>query len=136
LSDSKEFREAWRKDLNIAFKGKSKAENDKLNEKLWYFSPTRFGSFFDLDDNKLHDIILEDGIDDKEIDYGDQARMEIFAQLFAYAMGTCENKKDKQLILNIYKNSYEIVKEYVKEYLGINNEVAQILKKPNLDFNA
>jgi hypothetical protein len=136
LSDSEEFREAWRKDLNIAFQGKSKTENDKLCEKLWYFSPTRFGSVYDFDDKKLHDIVLEDGIDDKEIDYGDQAREEIFAQLFAYAMGTCENRKDKRLILNTYKNAYEIVKKYISEYLGTNSDEAYIPQMSNLDFNA
>lgn len=127
LSDSEEFAKAWQKDLNIAFKGKSKDENEQLLDELDYYSPM----FFDSDDCKK--ITVEDGIDDSEILLGDKARKEIFAQLFSYAMGTGYTEPDKHLIVNTYKYSYEVVKKYINEYLGTNTTGHYIPRNKTLD---
>lgn len=114
LSDSEKFKQAWKEDVENTFKGKYDvfALNTKIQ--LGYFSPTH--SY----DNKLSKIKTEDGINDKELLLADRAREEIFAQLFAYAMGEFGDKKEYELIIKTYPKCYETVKEYIGEYLGIN----------------
>ena len=116
LSDSEDFIEAWRMDVENEFQGKSKSEILRKTLKLGYFSP-----------NNIHNdhitnirIKLEDGIDDGEIILADRAREEVFAQLFAYAMGEGNNKKEKELIITTYPKCYNVVKKYINEFLGIN----------------
>lgn len=115
LSDSEEFETAWRKDLQKAFKGKPKKENEELLKKLDYYSPKYF-------DEGFLRITLEDGIDEDEMILGDDARQEIFAQLFSYAMGSCDDEAKKHLLVNTYANTYEVVKNLINNYLGTNLE--------------
>ena len=121
LSDSEEFKEAWKRDLHIAFKGKSNNENEILLDQLGYFSPKYFDES-SHDDEESNEIILEDGINEEEMEIGGKARSEIFAQLFAYANGSCDDESSKHLIVNTYKHSYEVVKKYINEYLGTNTK--------------
>lgn len=123
LSDSDKFNDAWRKDVELAFKGHSVKSNNKLIDKLGYYSPVNF----DDCDNPL--IRLDDGIDDEEIEYADRARQEVFAQLFAYAMGAEDKKSKKNLIVNTYKNSYKVVEQYINEYLGTNTQKQNMIRK-------
>jgi len=123
LSDSKEFKEAWRKDVNNAFKGKSRWKTSITDSNLGYFSP--IFEFSQIDKNKIDhskEITLNDGIDDKELDCADLPRDEIFSQLFAFAMGACGNERYKHYLVNTYKYSYEVVKKYINEYLGTNTK--------------
>lgn len=127
LSDSDEFKEAWKKDVQIAFKGQSRRHNNKLMDKLYYFSP----KIFDGSDESA--IILEDGINDAEMDLSDKTRQEVFAQLFAYAMGADCKGFDKHLIINTYKHSYEVVKNFINEYLGTNEKGHYVPRNKNVD---
>ena len=118
LSDSEEYKQAWKNDVERAFKGYFSFENKAKTEKLGYFSPT---ASYDGDD-KGKDITLRDGIDDKELELADRAREEVFAQLFAYALGADGKNHDKELILETYKESYEVVKKDVEEKLCLSVE--------------
>ena len=101
LSDSEEFKSAWKQDV------------ERLNN----------GSFLDKVFNKLpfeytpYDIDISDGVTDEEVEEADSARSEIFAQLFSYAMGEDDGNKD--VITKKYKNSYRMVQSYIEKYLGI-----------------
>ena len=114
LSDSDEYKEAWRSDVEREFKGKSKTKNNIKLDRLAYFAPT-------LKNENMYktDIILNDGINEDELQQADRAREEVFAQLFAYALGGSADRSDKRLITETYKNSYEVVKKYITEYLAI-----------------
>ena len=118
LSDSDAFKEAWKKDMETAFKGKSRNDIEKECAKLRYYSPLinhkQYSSKFE---NK--ELILEDGISDEELAVADRVREEIFAELFCYAMGGGSKRRQKKLVIKTYPNSYEVVKNYVNEYLGI-----------------
>ena len=114
LSDSEEYKEAWRSDVEREFKGKLTGYNNIKVNNLAYFSPK-------LKNENMYkkDIILEDGINDKELQQADKAREEVFAQLFAYALGANADSYEKYLITKTYGNSYKVVKQYITEYLGI-----------------
>lgn len=118
LSDSDEYKQAWKKDVEKAFKGYFPFENREKSDNLGYFSPK---AVYDGDDNGKK-ITLGDGIDDEELDFADRAREEVFAQLVAYALGADGKNHNKELILETYKESYEVVKKYVEEKLSITAE--------------
>lgn len=101
LSDSKIFKEAWKKD----------AEN--LGKDTWsnFFFKKRHIDYY------IWDINITDGVTDKEIEDAEYHRAEIFAQLFSYALG--EDDGQKKDIIKKFENCYKIVKRYIKEYLGI-----------------
>ena len=118
LSDSEEFKQAWKKDVEKAFKGYFLFENREKSRKLGYFSPTA-----DYDGNDSgKKIELFDGIDDRELELADRAREEVFAQLVAYGLGADGKNYNKELILETYKESYEVVKKYIEEKLSITVE--------------
>ena len=114
LSDSDVFKEAWKNDVEKEFKSKSKTKIFNKTVRLGYYSPD---NTFNRD--KKNRIKLEDGIDEQEIVLSDRAREEIFAQLFAYALGAEYNSKEKETIINTYPECYQIVKNYINECLGI-----------------
>ena len=118
LSDSEEFQQAWKNDVERAFKGYFSFENKAKTEKLGYFSPT---ASYDGDD-KGKDITLQDGIDDRELELADRAREEVFAQLFAYALGADGKNHNKELILETYKESYKVVQNFIEKLLYDKNK--------------
>lgn len=119
LSDSEDFKEAWQKDVETSFKGKSEAEITDKCTKLEYYSPLY--NHGELNPNKQINLKLDDGIDDKEVADADKARQELYAQLFAYAMGSNDDSKKEMnaAVMNTYPNSYEIVKKHLYKYFGI-----------------
>lgn len=107
LSDSEEFKKAWRDDLEIlAQRGDCKV----LQDNLGYFSPEFF----------TNEIDITDGIDDKELNSSDKERSEVFAQAFAYALGSDSELFNKDLFKTVYKKSINLVKKYITKNLGIN----------------
>lgn len=98
LSDSEEFKQAWKKDVEIM--------NKKDFSKLGEFSPEY---------SNEKDINFDDGLSKEEIEYADVARNEEFAQLFAYAMGADDDKKN--LITTCYKNCYKVIQKYINKFL-------------------
>lgn len=117
LSDTNDFKEAWKTDIEKAFKGKSERYIKSVNKKLGEFA-LDFEFDFGTIDGKL--VNAADGINEEEIELSDRNREEVFAQLFAYALGT--EYPDKRDVLNVYQNTYKIVKKYIREYLGIDCE--------------
>ncbi|MCQ2740310.1 MAG: hypothetical protein MJ237_08840 [bacterium] len=113
LSDSKEFIEAWKKDVEAL--GKSRYMIG-LIQKLGYFSPYHFVNF---DNNNKNDIDITDGLSQKEINETDRERQEEFAQLFCYALGGELSGYDKKIITETYANTYKVVKNYIKQFWGI-----------------
>lgn len=101
LSDSKEFKKAWKKDA------------EKLGNNTW----SNFWFKHRNIDYYIWDVDITDGVTDDEVEEADFHRSEIFAQLFSYAMG--ENDGQKEKIIEKFSNSYKIVKKYINEYLGI-----------------
>ena len=69
----------------------------------------------------VSEIDIFDGVDNDEVEKADRERSEIFAQLFAYALGgnpsVCD---DKDSILYAYENTFKVVKSFISKYLGIN----------------
>ena len=101
LSDTPEFKTEWKKDI----------ENySKLSfiDKIFNGIPFEYTPY---------EIDITDGISDEEVEKSDNARSEIFAQLFSYAIG--EDDGEKKDITNIYKNSYNLIKTYISNFLGI-----------------
>lgn len=119
MSDSNEFKTAWKKDIEVAYLGHSRIKQWFLTRRLGYFSPS---SFQTIKDGCRITINPRDGIDDKELNYSYKARDEIFAELFSCAMGTHTDNKKTKLIINTYKHSYEVVKNLINEYLGTNTK--------------
>ena len=103
LSDNRDFKDAWKKDVENLGKDKKKLEKFKTGGITSYYFPTG--------------IDITDGINEKEIEDSDKARSEIFAQLFGYAFG--KDDGHKQEILDTYPNTYKVVKKYIHKYLGV-----------------
>lgn len=101
LSDTKDFKAAWKKDVS-EFGGRS------LWQKLFNTFPFEYTPY---------EIDITDGVTDEEVEQSDNTRSEIFAQLFSYALG--EDDGNKKVITEKYKNTYKLVKEYIGKFLGI-----------------
>ncbi len=103
LSDSKEFKQAWLKDATALGKDKNKYYEFKMDKIRRYYA--------------IEDIDITDEITKQEIENADKSRSEIFAQLFAYALGKDDGRKKE--IIKAYPNTYNVVKAYIKKYLNI-----------------
>lgn len=103
LSDSKEFKQAWLKDATVLGKNKNKYNEFKNDNIRRYYA--------------IEDINITDGITLQEIEDADKSRSEIFAQLFAYALGRDDGHKDE--IIKAYPNTYKIVQNYINKYLNL-----------------
>ena len=72
----------------------------------------------DLDDGYFIGEFFNKGFDIKpnkdDVQKADYTRGEVFAQLFAYAMGTDDGKKDKYL--QLFPNTYKVVKNYIAKH--------------------
>lgn len=72
----------------------------------------------DLDDGYFVGEFFNRGLDIKpnkdDVQKADYTRGEVFAQLFAYAMGTDDGKKDK--FLELFPNTYKVVKNYIEQH--------------------
>lgn len=101
LSDSKEFKTAWKKDAQNL--GKSNLSN--------YLFKHRHLDYY------VWDVNIEDGVTDEEVEEADESRSEIFAQLFSYALGQDDGQKDA--ITEKYPNCYKQVKSYIEQHFGI-----------------
>ena len=101
LSDSSEFKKAWKQDAQNL--GKRSLSN-------FLFKKCHI-------DYYVFDVDITDGVTDDEVEEADSHRSEIFAQLFSYAMG--EDDGQKKAIVEKYSNCYRMVKLYIKKYLGI-----------------
>lgn len=103
LSDSKSFKEVFKKDLEAMQNGGIKS---------WLFrnySAPEYGTL---------EIDISDGVTNEEVDSADNSRCEVFAQLFSYAMKEDDGNKDS--ITKNYPKSYQMVKLYIRKHLGIN----------------
>lgn len=99
-SDKKEFKEALKKDLqslNLDF---------RIRNNYGYL----IGEFYNSGLDVIPNI--------KDIEAADASRMEIFAQLFSYAMGTDDGNKDD--FIKLFLNTYNIVNKYIKTATDIN----------------
>ncbi|MBR1461238.1 hypothetical protein IJ596_06375, partial [bacterium] len=103
LSDSKEFKQAWLKDAIALGKDRNKYNEFKKDSIRRYYA--------------IEDINITDGITSQEVENADKSRSEIFAQLFAYALGKDDGHKNE--IIKVYPNSYKAVKNYIKKYLNL-----------------
>ena len=83
LSDSEEFKKAWRADIETTFKGKDEKEISGICSRLLYYSPLYKNP--EMNPNKQVNIKLEDGIDDKELADADKVREEISPGSFSLA---------------------------------------------------
>ena len=111
LSDTDLFKNAWKKDVELL--GKNIDSEDFEN--LGYFIPNAFS-----------EIDITDGVSDEECTEADKDREEIFSQLTAYAFGSkTTTYHDKDLIIKSYSESFKVVKEYVRKFLGINCDTEQ-----------
>lgn len=115
LSDSEEYKNAWKSDMENVFKGRTSARCEYVLDDLGYFAPDFQGG---NSENK-NTIILKDGISEEELELADRSREEVFAQLFACAVGAKVDPYERALITKIYKNTYKVVKKYIAEYLGV-----------------
>jgi len=102
LSDTKEFKAAWQSDVSEL------AKNPDTLYYLDYYSPFKESL-----------INIFDGVDENEVKQAKKERKEIFAQLFAYSVGAGSNDKRADFIKKAYSKTYEVVKSFVKKYLGI-----------------
>ena len=68
------------------------------------------------------EIDITDGVTDKEVEEADSARSEIFAQLFGYAFGKDDGYKKE--IIETYPNTFKVVKNYIRKYLGVDCDTA------------
>ena len=107
LSDNQDFKDAWKKDVENLGKDKTKYEKFKNSWLLSYYTPT--------------EIDITDGVSDKEIEDADNYRSEVFAQLFGYAFGKDDGYKKE--LLETFPNTYKIVKNYIKKYLGVDCDI-------------
>jgi len=104
LSDSTEYKQAWLKDASALGKDKNKYKEFKRDDIRKYYA--------------IEDIDITDGITSQEVEKADKSRSEIFAQLFAYALGRDDGHKDE--IIRVYPNTYKFVKAHIKKLLNIN----------------
>ena len=95
-SDSAEFKEA------ILF--------DLQNMQFEKFS-SLYETYFIAD---FYERGIEDNINIDDVQAGDYSRGEVFAQLFAYAMGTDDGCKEK--FLKNFQNSYKVVLNYIQKH--------------------
>jgi len=102
LSDSDEFKQAWLKDATALGKDKNKYNEFKKDNIRRYYA--------------IEDINITDGITSQEVEDADKSRSEIFAQLFAYALGKDDGHKDE--IIKVYPNTFKIVRNYINKYLN------------------
>ena len=77
-----------------------KSGNGKLADNIEYF---------------VQGINFKKEIDSNIVDLHSGARSEVFASLFSYAIG--EDDGDKNTLTKNFKNSFEVVKNYLKEYV-------------------
>lgn len=103
LSDSKAFKEVFKKDLEAM-------QNNGI--KSWWFRNQTAPEYGTLE------IDISDGVTNEEVDNADNSRCEIFAQLFSYAMK--EDDGYKEAITKNYPKSYQLVKLYIRKHLNIN----------------
>lgn len=105
LRNTKEFKEAWREDVN-----KIGQLSEIEQENLGYLKP-----------NLQSEIDISDGVDDKELELAEVERGEAFAQLFSYALSPGKNIHyyDKESILKAYPKTMQVVKSYITEFFGI-----------------
>ena len=108
LSDNPDFKAAWKKDVEALGKDTKKYEKFKLGWIVSCYTPTR--------------INITDGVTDAEIEEADSDRSEIFAQLFGYAFGKDDGHKKE--IVETYPNTFKVVKDYIKKYLGVDCDIA------------
>lgn len=101
LSDTKEFKSAWKKDAE-------NLDDSSFLNKLFNKLPFEYTPY---------EIDISDSVTEEEVEQSDNARSEIFAQLFSYAMGEDDGNKD--VITEKYPNTYKLVKAYIKKFLGI-----------------
>lgn len=94
-SDKNDFKTAVLNDLQ-------KINLKKLDLDDGYFIGEFFNKGFDIKPNK------------DDVQKADYTRGEVFAQLFAYAMGTDDGKKDKYL--QLFPNTYKVVKNYIAKH--------------------
>lgn len=94
-SDKNDFKTAVLNDLQ-------KINPKKLDLDDGYFIGEFFNKGFDIKPNK------------DDVQKADYTRGEVFAQLFAYAMGTDDGKKDKYL--QLFPNTYKVVKNYIAKH--------------------
>lgn len=96
FSDKKDFKKAIEKDL-------SQLElTSSITNNYGYL----LGEFY----NRGLDIIPNS----EDVENADASRMEIFAQLFSYAMGTDDGNKEK--FIKMFPNAYKIVNQYIKQH--------------------
>ncbi len=100
LSDSEEFKLAWKKDLEAYYANVGFLER---------YSFKNYYSAFDID--------ITDGINSEEMEKADTLRSEDFAELFGFAFGKDNGNKDR--MLKILPRTYSIVKNYIKKHLGV-----------------
>lgn len=101
LSDKPEFQQALQKDLvHIAKLRKNKSSHLACN--LNYYTQG-------IDFNKP--------ITKQAVDLADYARSEVYANLFAYAMG--ENDGDKRDFTENFKNAYKVVQNNIQQYINV-----------------
>lgn len=101
LSDKSEFQEAILKDLKHVAKLK-KQNSSHLACNVDYYTQS---------------IDFTKPITYYEVDLADVARSEVYANLFAYAIG--ENDGDKEDFVENFKNSYKVVQKDIQKYLNI-----------------
>ena len=100
LSDKKQFKEAYLKDLHNILNIMKTAPN-KLPLSLNYY---------------VQGIDFTSEITSISVDKANLGRCETYANLFPYALG--ENNSNKEDFINAFPNSYEIVKKDIEIYLG------------------
>ena len=100
LSDTDEFKKAILKDFQYVSKIKRTAPG---------YLPINI-------DYYTQGLDLSMGVSQDDVERADIARSEVYANLFSYACG--ENDGDKTEFLNTFKNSYNIVVNDIKTYLG------------------
>jgi len=101
LSDSKEFKTAWKSDIEKYYRNSNFLEKSRIKE---YFLA------FDID--------VSDGLNDEEIEKADMLRSEDFAQLFGYAFGKDEGNKNTTL--KMLPRTFMLIKTFIKKYLNVN----------------
>lgn len=99
LSDKKDFQKALLNDMNNL----KNIKKENLPDNLGYY----IGKF---------DISKE--MSEKDVDYAEHQRSEVYANLFSYALG--ETDGDKECFIQCFPNSYDVVKSDISKYLKIN----------------
>ena len=102
LSDSDEFKKALLQDLSRVAELKRTAPG-YLPENIGYYTK---------------DIDFSNNITAESVENADMSRGEIYASLFSYALG--ENDGEKMFFCDAFSNSYNVVIEDIKTFLGDN----------------